>query len=386
MRDLQSPEATFTSVGRKYGLSNTTIIRIFDTRVELSRLPLSPYICIDENYAIREGNSKYVCVLVDFETQDVIDVLPNRYKADLRRYFLSIPEPERMKVKAVGIDMYETYREIVTQCFPSSTKVAIDRFHLVKEFTKQADTVRKDVTDRIKRERDSLKRQKDKLKESPVFLSQPVQREYRKVKDKYWKRSSEYYLLKKYNWFLFKDPGDDLFDVNRKKHYNSHFHEYLNYSDLKTKMYSLIPSMSEIERFRVHLSELYTYKTAEDAAGCLDKLIKELESCEIKEMKHFAGTLKRWRIEILNSVTVLTQIYEVQTDGDVIIRDRRLNNGVIERKNKQIKVIKNVANGYSNFDRFRNRILYCLRSKPSFSYEKTYASKARKGIKRRAAG
>ncbi len=52
------------------------------------------------------------------------------------------------------------------------------------------------------------------------------------------KASDEYYLLKKFNWLLFKNPEDEdkhgrLFDVERERKYNSHFKSYMNYYDLR---------------------------------------------------------------------------------------------------------------------------------------------------------
>lgn len=39
-------------------------------------------------------------------TQEAIDILPNRFKTYLIRYFKSIPSLERVNVKAVAMDMY----------------------------------------------------------------------------------------------------------------------------------------------------------------------------------------------------------------------------------------------------------------------------------------
>ncbi|MBQ0036484.1 MAG: transposase, partial [Firmicutes bacterium] len=38
----------------------------------------------------------------------------------------------------------------------------------------------------------------------------------------------------------------------------------------------------------------------------------------------------------------------------------RVSNGPIEGRNSLIKKILKIANGYSNFKRFRNRVIYCL--------------------------
>ena len=37
-----------------------------------------------------------------------------------------------------------------------------------------------------------------------------------------------------------------------------------------------------------------------------------------------------------------------------------MNNGLIENRNKSIKLLKHSSNGYTNWDRFRARVLYSL--------------------------
>ena len=64
------------------------------------------------------------------------------------------------------------------------------------------------------------------------------------------------------------------------------------------------------------------------------------------EMKNFAGTLSRWKNEIIYSFT--------------IIGESTINNGRIENINRTIKTIKRNANGYKNFERLRRRIMWCV--------------------------
>ena len=45
----------------------------------------------------------------------------------------------------------------------------------------------------------------------------------------------------------------------------------------------------------------------------------------------------------------------------------RMNNAIIENRNAIIKCIKKNANGYTNWDRFRNRVLYVLDADARFS-------------------
>ena len=45
---------------------------------------------------------------------------------------------------------------------------------------------------------------------------------------------------------------------------------------------------------------------------------------------------------------------------NVLYKPLKMNNGIIENRNKVIKCIKHNANGYSNWKRFRNRHMYVL--------------------------
>ena len=63
-------------------------------------------------------------------------------------------------------------------------------------------------------------------------------------------------------------------------------------------------------------------------------------------MKNFAGTLSRWKNEIINSFTP--------------VGNSTINNERIENINRTIKIIKRNANGYKNFDRLRRRIMWCV--------------------------
>ena len=63
-------------------------------------------------------------------------------------------------------------------------------------------------------------------------------------------------------------------------------------------------------------------------------------------MINIASTLGNQKKEIINSFHTY--------DG------RKISNGAIERRNRIIKIILRLANGYTNFKRFRNRVLYIL--------------------------
>ena len=91
----------------------------------------------------------------------------------------------------------------------------------------------------------------------------------------------------------------------------------------------------------------------------LEDIIKEYSLSNIASFNQIALTLKNWRKEIINSFD--------EYDG------RRINNGPIEGRNKYIKILLSLANGYRNFKRFRNRVLYVFNKfeKPSDSPKET---------------
>lgn len=102
LQDLKLVGETFTSVGKRYGITSTTAAAIFDSHVFISRKVLPPFLCIDECYAFSGDDGNYVCVLIDFVTKITIDLLPSRKIEDLIKYFDLIPLEERKKVQITG--------------------------------------------------------------------------------------------------------------------------------------------------------------------------------------------------------------------------------------------------------------------------------------------
>ena len=73
----------------------------------------------------------------------------------------------------------------------------------------------------------------------------------------------------------------------------------------------------------------------------------------IPEFIEVARTLSNWKKEIINSFIYIDEY-------------RRISNGPIESMNSKIKLIIRNGNGYVNFNRERNRIMYCLNKKHIF--------------------
>ncbi len=85
----------------------------------------------------------------------------------------------------------------------------------------------------------------------------------------------------------------------------------------------------------------------------------------MEELQSFADTLRNWFREIINSFHIVKQEYVVDPKtGNVRLKEHRLTSSMIENRNKIIKMIKHNANGYTNWERFRNRVLFVLSRGP----------------------
>lgn len=340
LEQLKDFNETFSSVARRNHITPTTVCDIFDKHVQLSRNPLPEIISIDEVYAFHSLHSKYVCVLLDFVTQEPVDILPERTYNYLSGYFGKIPLEERKKVKLVCSDMYDTYRSIARNCFPNS-RCAVDVFHVSQEFHRKMNSIR-------------------------IRIMKGYNKNEEDEKD-------EYYLLKHFNWLLFKsndarDEFGELFDPNRERKKNRHFDRYLNYYDIREMLLKIDNELTEVYDLKLDLREFYKENTFETAKENINDLIQKFLTSSIEEMNAFGRTLVKWKEEIINSFIIIKYEYKInRDDGTVAVHNRRINNALIENRNKVIKCIKHNANGYRNWFRFRNRVLYVLRPGATFS-------------------
>ena len=84
----------------------------------------------------------------------------------------------------------------------------------------------------------------------------------------------------------------------------------------------------------------------------LPLITMDFANCNIKEYEGFYNLLKNWYTEIINSFNIAS--------------NQRINNSYIESRNRQIERLLFNANGYTNFKRARNRMLYCLNKDDSY--------------------
>ena len=324
LKDLKHPEDTYTSVAERYHVSKATVLRLFDKHVDIMRKPLPMVLSMDEHYFPESDmDSLYCCLLMNFITGEVIDVLPTRRKHYLIDYFASIrgdiqnytlKRSELNNVKYISMDLYDNFRDVAQICFPDAI-VCADSFHVTKHLTDDFNKIR--------------------LR---------------------WARNTENhtyeYLLRKFN-FVFNHTTD----LDNEPKYNKALGRYVNLRDIRDLLFAQFPELE----IAYNLKELYLkfnqsgeyYKASGSLEENYDILKNRFGDFGIPEYNEFYGLLVNWKQEILNSFTT--------------INGRRINNSYSESKNRILKKLIINANGFRNFKRTRNRILYCLNKYDKFT-------------------
>ena len=324
MKDLKHPEDTYTSVAERYHVSKATVLRLFDKHVDIMRKPLPMVLSMDEHYFPESDmDSLYCCLLMNFITGEVIDVLPTRRKHYLIDYFSSIrgdiqnytlKRSELNNVKYISMDLYDNFRDVAQICFPDVI-VCADSFHVTKHLTDDFNKIR------LRCARNT---------ENHTYE----------------------YLLRKFN-FVFNHTTD----LDNEPKYNKALGRYVNLRDIRDLLFAQFPELE----IAYNLKELYLkfnqsgeyYKASGSLEESYDILKNRFGDSGIPEYNEFYGLLVNWKQEILNSFTT--------------INGRRINNSYIESKNRILKKLIINANGFRNFKRTRNRILYCLNKYDKFT-------------------
>jgi len=305
---LKDINKSFTDVAKEFNLSTKTVINIFDAKVDVKRQSFTQVLCVDEIYSKHCGYHKFCFITFSPQLDKILDVLPSRNKEDLLGYFGNIPLEERKRVKYFSMDLYDTYRQVAKQCFPNAL-ICADHFHVIKNLNEFFNSARI----RIMKKYEHLKNQND----------------------------SWYWLYKKYWRKLLKAPeklGHKKFKVSKSGMYLTE-HEIVDYmlsidKDLKSG-YELL---NEYRAFN-------SAATIDNAKEWLDELIIKFHNSPLEEFYKAYKLLKNWRQEIINSFN--------RVNGFII------SNGGMERANRDIKTIIRHSFGFTNFERFRNRVMYC---------------------------
>lgn len=319
LEDLKHVESTYTAVARRQNVTVTQVIRIFDRYVDIPRKTLPEVLSIDEHYFPESSyDSVYMCILMDFKDGTIIDVLPDRKKSYLSSYFGGIKNTtlddkthisELNNVKYVSIDLWDAYKEIAQIYFPKAI-ICADSFHVLEHLTKCFRAVR--LKCRRKTEDQNLQ-----------------------------------YLLTRFKYIFNTDTN-----LDNKGKYNKRFRRVLNHRQMIEILFERFPELRAAYLLKEEYIEFNRTANEFNAKEQLTDLISKFGSCEIPEYIEFYNLLCNWFPEIVNS------FYKYN--------GKRINNSYVESRNNNIERLVYNAYGFTNFERTRNRVLYCLNKNDTY--------------------
>jgi len=297
---------SYRDIAREFNISPTTVTKVFDSHISLNREPFGEILCVDEVYSKHCGYHKYCFITYNPINDHILDILPSRHKEDLCAYFGNIPKKERNNVKFFSMDLYKVYREVAQLCFPNAL-ICADPFHVIKNLSKNFN----DARIKIMKAYEHLKKDNDNY----------------------------YWLYKKYWRKLLKAPeklGYKKFQVSRSG-------QYMNDREIVEYMLSLDPKLRQAYELLNEYRVFNSCATIDNASEWLDELIAKFHSCGLPSFYKSYKLLINWRQEIINSFH--------------IVNGRKISNGGMERANRDVKTIIRHAYGFTNFNRFRNRVM-----------------------------
>lgn len=306
MELLKNPHLTFKKVGELLKLSTTTVINTFYDNLPDYKTTLPEVICIDEIYLGRNASKKYVAVLLDFKTNQIVDIIYGRTKDSLHSYFQKVPKEALNNVKYVSSDMYDGYRFLLNHYFKKA-RLCVDSFHVIQ------------------------------------MINAMFNNQLKLIMKRYDYGSVEYYLLKKKRFILLQNSSSIDWYKQEYNHKLGYYLYLMKYRELLFDIDPLIKNLYELKEDYIGFNRL---KNKEIIISELEKLIRRFLTHSNKEVVKVGRSLLKWRNEILNSFTWF--------DG------KRISNGPIESRNNIIKLIIRNAAGYRNFEHLRKRIIYCV--------------------------
>lgn len=344
INEFKNINITTRQIAKKFSVSDTYIHNTFMRYVSTPRLPLTSVLCIDEVYMNFNKNNKYACVLYDFVHNEVIDILPNRYKETLCDYFSSISMKERDTVKYFVSDMYKTYQDIKDLYFPNAISI-IDSFHVIFWINHQIELYIAKVKKKYRKINDELlmdKNYKNNFNHKNI------------------KQSKELYILNNFKWALLQSESNIVFQDRSKCSFLNMYLDTYQRINLFMSLDDNFPLIKE-ERDK-YISFNNTYVGDPDGAlKALDELIEQYLNSKLKMFNDFALLLKRHKKEICSSFNVI-KIEDNETHETII---KRISNSYIESFNNYPKDLKRVSNGISNPEFFRKRVLFATRTNVS---------------------
>jgi transposase len=146
-----------STVAEWCGLDWKTVKKIHKTALE-KEFGATDYqglrlLAVDE-IALKKGH-RYLTVVIDFETGRVVWMGEGRSEKSLDPFFEAMPEGIREGIEAVAMDMWQGYINAVSKWLPHAA-IVFDLFHIVQNYSKVIDQVRRDAYQEAEEEKRSF--------------------------------------------------------------------------------------------------------------------------------------------------------------------------------------------------------------------------------------
>jgi transposase len=235
--------SNFKETSKKYQVSSSVLISMLKERKREEKLPEGELVLNVDEHSFSGRDLKIT--VGEIRNKKILAVLKDDRQETLRKYFKSLPDEAKTRVKEVCIDMKSSYLTVLEEMFPRS-KIVLDRFHVVKEMVRQVEEMRKimQVNGRIGN--------------------------------------------KRMNRFLFAKNREDLSEEERQR---------LKKIFENCKKF---PALQNAYFVKEKVREIYQARNQKEAERKFDMLISQLEQVEVGKIREMRDTLKRWKPYILN--------------------------------------------------------------------------------------
>lgn len=136
----------------------------------------------------------------------------------------------------------------------------------------------------------------------------------------------------------------------------------MNTYDYEERLFRINPRLRRLRFLKERYVQFNTRNAGhpQTAKNEIETLIAEYFNSDEEIFVNFAKLLIRYKDPIINSFVL------VERQGPGGLYDSRLSNGPIESLNRKVKDLKRLGRGYTNFEHFRNRVLFATRNNPFF--------------------
>ncbi len=335
------------AIAERFNISDTLAHNLFERYVDLPRLPLPEYMSIDEVHLDISDSEKYAFVIMDFSNGEIIDIVHNRWSSTLEDYFLRIPLEERLKVKAVICDAYQSYLTMPEKYFPNACSV-LDSFHAVKSIISNLNIYINKV----------MKKYQERDKKALEQKNHDTNRDNKTIK-----KSKEVILLQSYRWVLLKNEDEINYSYNR--HYHKNLGMNVDTYTIEKMFLQLDPNFEKLRELKeeyIHFNQT-EYDNELDTQSDLNALIDKYKNSDQAIFRDYADFLRKNLKPIVNSF-IRIKVYRKSAREEKEYY-ARLSNGPMESFNRKPKDLKRNSRGFSDFHYTRNRILWATRKNPS---------------------